>query len=356
MRFFLVAGCALCLALAPAKAQSKKEKNPPNVSVSPVKVMADTGNQKFQEKNYPEAIVFFQQAYQLENNPGFLMNIALCYSKLEQWDNAKATYEAVLAGTSSENPLHQKAQEKLDELQKPEPSKKIDVVKTLDAVVLGKSDADTNAAKVFADEGNQKFKENQFQEAAELFRKAYTLDNRPGLLFNIGLCYSKLEQWSLAKDTYRLVIAVTEETNPMHQKSAEYLKEAEDKIAAAPRAKIVDEVVPIQLPEKRPTSVRLLYGSSTAAALFSGTFGSLALLSLYRTSREISDNIEITLGKVSGIDSTEKFRDQSLLFGTAAVIFLAASVSTRVAGKRIEQQTKVSVNASNKQVFLVVRY
>jgi tetratricopeptide (TPR) repeat protein len=340
-----------------AQAQNKKPKEEPE-EVSPVKVLSEEGAKKFKEGKYPEAIVFFQQAYTIENNPGFLWNIAICNLKLGKIDTARSYLDLVLIGTAPDSERYQQAKELLDKLDTAElEAKSQETLQPIERLRKG----DPAEIKKLADEGNQMFQEQKYQDALSLYQKAYSLDSRPSFLFSIGRCHSMLEEWTAAKDTYHLVLVLLKESDPMYQKAAEYHKEAEEKLMSAPKRVLAEEPKPPTesfKPIKRPPPVRVLYGVSAASFVLGAA--SLTTGATYlATSPRLAILSETSVGKIAATKSIARNNTLGAIYLGASGVLIAAGVGSRIAANLLDKKLSIknaTLSANANQVLLTVRY
>src|SRR5262245_22339561 len=98
---------ALCGSLFALEAWAQPQSAP---DPARVKAQADAGLAQYKAGDYEQALSSFQQAYALEQNPGFLLNIGLCQGKLGRYEEAKQSYRAYLTKTPPDDPVRPKVE------------------------------------------------------------------------------------------------------------------------------------------------------------------------------------------------------------------------------------------------------
>ncbi len=96
MRFFRATlGVALLLFAYPALAQPRVAV-PPSDDVEAAKAHFAAGSAYYDQANYGDSVKEFNEAYRLSKRTDLLYNIAICYERLNQLDNAIATLQKYL--------------------------------------------------------------------------------------------------------------------------------------------------------------------------------------------------------------------------------------------------------------------
>jgi tetratricopeptide (TPR) repeat protein len=91
------ASVALVLfAYAPAHAQSIQAATPPADDMEAAKAHFAAGSAYYEQADYTDAVKEFNEAYRLSHRTDLLYNIALCYERLNQYDNAIETLQKYL--------------------------------------------------------------------------------------------------------------------------------------------------------------------------------------------------------------------------------------------------------------------
>jgi tetratricopeptide (TPR) repeat protein len=93
---FVAAFAVLSLLSIPAFAQIKTAV-PPADDVEAAKAHFAAGSAYYEQANYQDAVKEFNEAYRLSHRSDLLYNIALCYERLAQYDNAIKALEQYLA-------------------------------------------------------------------------------------------------------------------------------------------------------------------------------------------------------------------------------------------------------------------
>lgn len=97
MRFLAaVMGAALLLFASVSLAQPKAAV-PPADDVEAAKAHFAAGSAYYEQANYTDAVKEFNEAYRLSHRTDLLYNIALCYERLNQYDEAIGTLQKYLA-------------------------------------------------------------------------------------------------------------------------------------------------------------------------------------------------------------------------------------------------------------------
>lgn len=96
MRLAWAALCAVLLFASPARSQPKPA-IPPSDYVEAAKAHFAAGSAYYDQANYNDAVKEFNEAYRLSQRTDLLYNIAICYERLSDWDNAIATLQKYLA-------------------------------------------------------------------------------------------------------------------------------------------------------------------------------------------------------------------------------------------------------------------
>lgn len=76
------------------------------------------GRTSYKNKDYKGAIDAFQKAYELEQVPNLLYNIAKCYEKLKDWDNAIKYYNEFIVSPGIKADTRKKTLARIDEIRK----------------------------------------------------------------------------------------------------------------------------------------------------------------------------------------------------------------------------------------------
>ncbi|MBA2662418.1 MAG: hypothetical protein H0U74_09005 [Bradymonadaceae bacterium] len=102
----LIAGLAMAAPVSTAFAQQPADQSE---IARKVEVLSSQGAQKYRAQDFSGAIDAFKQAYELESVPNLLYNIAKCYEKIEDWDNAIVYYERFVVAPDVESEARQHA-------------------------------------------------------------------------------------------------------------------------------------------------------------------------------------------------------------------------------------------------------
>lgn len=81
-----------------------------------VEALSSQGAQKYRNQDFAGAVELFLQAYELEPVPNLLYNIAKCYERMDDWDNAIAFYERFVVAPDVESEARQHALEQVQTL------------------------------------------------------------------------------------------------------------------------------------------------------------------------------------------------------------------------------------------------
>lgn len=84
--------------------------------VEEAKARFAAGNKAFEKGEYREAVSEFQGGYMLTRNPGFLLNIAVCYRKLGELEQALSHFKDYLKA-EPQSPRKAEVQKQINELQ-----------------------------------------------------------------------------------------------------------------------------------------------------------------------------------------------------------------------------------------------
>ncbi len=148
------------------------------------------------------------------------------------------------------------------------------------------SAADAREAQLLANRSAREYDLGHAEDALRDIERAYLLDPRPGLLFNLGQCHRKLEHWKQAQEAYQgflryrpnapnreTVLQLIEQMKlKLHPPPAPVTPAAAEPPAAsaAPAGATATEVVVTQ--EEAPSHSHLLGGVLFAAAAVSAGF------------------------------------------------------------------------------------
>ena len=143
-------------------------------------------------------------------------------------------------------------------------------------LALGQEDSDERA-KALYDEGTRLYEAGQYEEAVEVFQIAYSLSERPLLLFNLAHALERLGRWEEARDALEQYRGVAPESDWETLDSR--IRELEERIAARPAAES-ETVAVIEDPGKTgpPVGAYVLLGTG-AAGLGVGTVFTMRALS-----------------------------------------------------------------------------
>lgn len=85
-----------------------------------VEELSRQGAEAYGEKDYDSAISFYQQAYEKEEIPVLLFNIAKCYEKQKDWKNAKKFFQEYVVAPDVEKELRESALKKIKNIEETE--------------------------------------------------------------------------------------------------------------------------------------------------------------------------------------------------------------------------------------------
>lgn len=82
-----------------------------------VEELSQKGAEAYQEKDFASAISFFKKAYEEEEVPNLLFNIAKCYEKQKDWDQAIEYYQKFVIAPDVEKEYRKAALEKIKKIE-----------------------------------------------------------------------------------------------------------------------------------------------------------------------------------------------------------------------------------------------
>ncbi len=93
----------------------------PNIAFADsVEALSEKGAEAYGEKDYQSAITFYKQAYEKEEIPVLLFNIAKCYEKEKDWANAKKFYQEFVVAPDVEKQFREAALKKIKSIEETE--------------------------------------------------------------------------------------------------------------------------------------------------------------------------------------------------------------------------------------------
>ncbi|HWE30324.1 MAG TPA: tetratricopeptide repeat protein [Polyangia bacterium] len=98
IRLVAVVVLALVTALSPPSRAQERD------TVARARLYFETGRLLFDQGDYEQAAKKFSAGYDLVPRPQFLLNMGLCYQKLEQLDKARALYQRFLSAAPADDP------------------------------------------------------------------------------------------------------------------------------------------------------------------------------------------------------------------------------------------------------------
>ena len=100
---------ALLMTITSGVGRAAMPEDPPVVSpeesdrIARAQELYDRATALYTEGNYPEAVIYYEQALELIKSPDIQYNIAKCYEKMAQYPKARAAYQAYLALFEEQN-------------------------------------------------------------------------------------------------------------------------------------------------------------------------------------------------------------------------------------------------------------
>ena len=162
---------------------------------------------KLKNEEYSSAIFFFMQVINIyEQHPEAYYNLGVCYQKLNQLKESAANYQKAL----ELNPGHFDAKNNLGLVffEQNEFEKAENLLKELISDNPENANANNNL-------GNFYFKIKNFEKAADYYRKAVEYADNTDFLYNLALCYLRMDYYESAFQAYNQVL----KKNPDHLNS-----------------------------------------------------------------------------------------------------------------------------------------
>lgn len=136
----------------------------------------------YRSGKFLEALENFKKAYELKPTPAILYNVARCYEKLSQIQEAIKTYEQYVAQTT-------------DPRDKAETLEKIESLRRKDAT---DPTSPEGQYKVNIANGKSAFRKGDYEGAIAAFKAAYDIKPTSGALFNIAKSYERMGRFEEA--------------------------------------------------------------------------------------------------------------------------------------------------------------
>ncbi len=90
---------------------------PTFVFADSVEELSQKGEQAYSQMNYGAAIAFYKEAYEVQEVAVLLFNIAKCYEKQKDWENAKKYYQSFLVAPDVEKKFRESALKKIKNIE-----------------------------------------------------------------------------------------------------------------------------------------------------------------------------------------------------------------------------------------------
>lgn len=253
---------------APNKEAEPAAEDPRKVEA---RARSEKGGKLFSAKRYEDALTEYRAAYQADEQPAFLVNIAQCYRLLNRPESAKYFYQEYLLA-APETPYRGEIEGHLTALD--------------EQIAKGKGSTkalkgDRELAQSHYRKGDAAFVAKRYDEAAREFAAAYVVEPQTPLLLNIAQAHRLAGDTGNAVAYYRRYLSRTEgATDPRVQTRRKEVIEILSTLGALPSEQLAqpalyltptDQLPPAPVESKR-WGRKVLVGSIVVGALAGGAF------------------------------------------------------------------------------------
>jgi tetratricopeptide (TPR) repeat protein len=167
----------LSLFLIGPKVLGQPQAQPSTLPQDRAQILVEEGKVAFGQGNYQKALIAFQQAYEINLDLEYAINIGQCYALLSQWKEAITYYSLFLKGAAPNHDLRSVVEAEIGNAE----------IKLKEKNLADALQATASGESAFATE--------RFAEAVNSFKRANDLMPSPDLLYKVAQCHGKLTQY-----------------------------------------------------------------------------------------------------------------------------------------------------------------